>query len=72
MRRQRQKQHGLGQNLESTVRWINICRWEHAGRPCSAVTQMFRCALMAQTDFGTRCEIKNLNSFRFLEKAIDR
>ena len=23
-----------------------------------------------QTEFGTRCEIKNLNSFRFLERAI--
>jgi aspartyl-tRNA(Asn)/glutamyl-tRNA(Gln) amidotransferase subunit B len=25
---------------------------------------------MGQTEFGTRCEIKNLNSFRFLEEAI--
>ncbi|MGC4069822.1 MAG: hypothetical protein QM784_35225 [Polyangiaceae bacterium] len=24
-----------------------------------------------QTEYGTRCEIKNLNSFRFLQRAID-
>jgi aspartyl-tRNA(Asn)/glutamyl-tRNA(Gln) amidotransferase subunit B len=26
---------------------------------------------LGQTEFGTRCEIKNLNSFRFLEEAIE-
>ena len=26
---------------------------------------------MGQAEYGTRCEIKNLNSFRFLERAID-
>src|SRR5687768_731646 len=26
---------------------------------------------LGSTDLGTRCEIKNLNSFRFLERAID-
>ena len=24
-----------------------------------------------QTEFGTRCEIKNLNSFKFMQQAID-
>jgi aspartyl-tRNA(Asn)/glutamyl-tRNA(Gln) amidotransferase subunit B len=26
---------------------------------------------VGQTEFGTRCELKNLNSFRFVQKAID-
>ena len=36
----------------------------------SAATPTCRCAGTAQTKLGTRTEIKNLNSFRFVEKAI--
>ena len=56
--------------LRGLVRWIGIsdgnmqegsfrCDANVSVRPAGAVT------------LGTRCEIKNLNSFRFLEKAID-
>ena len=37
----------------------------------SAATPTFRCARRATTKLGTRCEIKNLNSFRFMEQAIE-
>ena len=30
-----------------------------------------RCAAAARRSYGTRCEIKNLNSFRFVERAIN-
>ena len=36
----------------------------------SAATRTCRCGAPAEA-LGTRCEIKNLNSFRFMEKAID-
>ena len=37
----------------------------------SAATPTSRCARLATTKLGTRCEIKNLNSFRFMEQAIE-
>ena len=37
----------------------------------SAATPTSRCAARARPEFGTRREIKNLNSFRFLQQAID-
>ena len=32
---------------------------------------MFRCDLKATDKFGTRTELKNINSFRFVERAIN-
>ncbi len=32
---------------------------------------MFQCDRKGQTKFGTRAEIKNINSFRFVERAIN-
>jgi aspartyl-tRNA(Asn)/glutamyl-tRNA(Gln) amidotransferase subunit B len=32
---------------------------------------MFRCGLGVRKELGVRAEIKNLNSFRALEKAIE-
>ena len=56
--------------LHTLVRWTGICDG-------SMQEGSFRCDANVSVrprgteTFGTRCEIKNLNSFRFLEKAID-
>jgi aspartyl-tRNA(Asn)/glutamyl-tRNA(Gln) amidotransferase subunit B len=36
-----------------------------------AATRTFRCAARAIPRLGTRCELKNLNSFRFMQQAIE-
>ena len=46
-------------------------RRQHAGREASAATRTCRCAWGRLGPLGTRCEIKNLNSFRFMQQAID-
>jgi len=55
--------------LHSLVRWIGICdgNMQEGSFRCDANVSVRR----AGGALGTRCEIKNLNSFRFLEKAID-
>ncbi|HEX6828101.1 MAG TPA: Asp-tRNA(Asn)/Glu-tRNA(Gln) amidotransferase subunit GatB [Burkholderiales bacterium] len=56
--------------LHSLVRWIDICdgNMQEGSFRCDAnVSVRHRGA----TTLGTRCEIKNLNSFRFLERAIE-
>jgi aspartyl-tRNA(Asn)/glutamyl-tRNA(Gln) amidotransferase subunit B len=55
--------HGL-------VRWIDICdgNMQEGSFRCDANVSVRPAG--ADT-LGTRCEIKNLNSFRFLERAID-
>ncbi len=56
--------------LHGLVRWIEICDG-------NMQEGSFRCDVnvsvrpMGQPEFGTRCEIKNLNSFRFIERAIE-
>ncbi len=40
-------------------------------KEASAATPTSRCAGKATAKLGTRCEIKNLNSFRFLQQAIE-
>lgn len=56
--------------LHSLVRWIGICdgNMQEGSFRCDANVSV---RPRGQEKFGTRCEIKNLNSFRFLEKAID-
>lgn len=56
--------------LHSLVRWIGICdgNMQEGSFRCDANVSVRPCG---QEKLGTRCEIKNLNSFRFLEKAID-
>ena len=56
--------------LHALVTLDRHLRRQHAGRLASAATPTSRCAGPAQP-FGTRCEIKNLNCFRFMQQAID-
>ena len=37
----------------------------------SAAMPTSRCAAVGDAELGTRCEIKNLNSFRFMQQAIE-
>ena len=56
--------------LHALVRWIDICdgNMQEGSFRCDANVSV----RPAGSDvLGTRCEIKNLNSFRFLERAID-
>ena len=46
-------------------------RRQHAGRLVPLRRQRVGAPRRAQTKLGTRAEIKNLNSFRFVEKAIN-
>jgi len=56
--------------LHSLVRWIGICdgNMQEGSFRCDANVSV---RLRGDERFGTRCEIKNLNSFRFLEQAIE-
>jgi aspartyl-tRNA(Asn)/glutamyl-tRNA(Gln) amidotransferase subunit B len=55
--------------LHSLVRWIDICdgNMQEGSFRCDANVSVRR----PGAPLGTRCEIKNLNSFRFLERAIE-
>jgi aspartyl-tRNA(Asn)/glutamyl-tRNA(Gln) amidotransferase subunit B len=55
--------------LHSLVRWIGICdgNMQEGSFRCDANVSVRK----PGAALGTRCEIKNLNSFRFLEKAIE-
>ncbi|MCB1985368.1 MAG: Asp-tRNA(Asn)/Glu-tRNA(Gln) amidotransferase subunit GatB [Burkholderiales bacterium] len=56
--------------LHALVRWIGICdgNMQEGSFRCDANVSVRPLGI---EKFGTRCEIKNLNSFRFLEKAIE-
>jgi aspartyl-tRNA(Asn)/glutamyl-tRNA(Gln) amidotransferase subunit B len=56
--------------LHSLVRWIGICdgNMQEGSFRCDANVSV---RPKGSDKFGTRCEIKNLNSFRFLERAIE-
>jgi aspartyl-tRNA(Asn)/glutamyl-tRNA(Gln) amidotransferase subunit B len=56
--------------LHSLVRWIGICdgNMQEGSFRCDANVSVRR---MGDPNLGTRREIKNLNSFRFLKEAID-
>ncbi|HEX2829903.1 MAG TPA: Asp-tRNA(Asn)/Glu-tRNA(Gln) amidotransferase subunit GatB [Burkholderiales bacterium] len=55
--------------LHGLVRWIDICdgNMQEGSFRCDANVSVRR----PGEALGTRCEIKNLNSFRFLERAIE-
>ena len=56
--------------LHSLVRWIDVCdgNMQEGSFRCDANVSV---RPMGSTVLGTRREIKNLNSFRFLQQAID-
>jgi len=55
--------------LHALVRWIEICdgNMQEGSFRCDANVSVRR----PGAPLGTRCEIKNLNSFRFLERSIE-
>jgi len=56
--------------LHTLVTWLGICdgNMQEGSFRCDANVSV---RPMGQKEFGTRAEIKNLNSFRFLEEAIN-
>ncbi|MEM7206900.1 MAG: Asp-tRNA(Asn)/Glu-tRNA(Gln) amidotransferase subunit GatB [Pseudomonadota bacterium] len=56
--------------IHSLVRYIDICdgNMQEGSLRCDANVSV---RLKGETELGTRTEIKNVNSFRFLEKAIN-
>ena len=56
--------------LHALVRWIGICdgNMQEGSFRCDANVSV---RPMGQKEFGTRREIKNLNSFRFMQQPID-
>ena len=56
--------------MHGLVRWIDICdgNMQEGSFRCDANVSV---RPVGTTELGTRCEIKNLNSFRFLERAIE-
>jgi aspartyl-tRNA(Asn)/glutamyl-tRNA(Gln) amidotransferase subunit B len=55
--------------LHSLVRWLDVCdgNMQEGSFRCDANVSV---RPRGETRLGTRCEIKNLNSFRFLQHAI--
>jgi aspartyl-tRNA(Asn)/glutamyl-tRNA(Gln) amidotransferase subunit B len=56
--------------LHALVVWLGVCdgNMQEGSFRCDANVSV---RPVGQKEFGTRCEIKNLNSFRFLEEAIN-
>ena len=56
--------------LHALVVWIGVCdgNMQEGSFRCDANVSVRKAG---DTKLGTRCEIKNLNSFRFLQQAID-
>jgi aspartyl-tRNA(Asn)/glutamyl-tRNA(Gln) amidotransferase subunit B len=56
--------------LHTLVTWIGICdgNMQEGSFRCDANVSV---RPFGQKEYGTRCEIKNLNSFRFMEDAIN-
>ena len=56
--------------MHALVVWLDVCdgNMQEGSFRCDANVSVRRAG---EPKLGTRCEIKNLNSFRFLERAID-
>ncbi|WP_338846921.1 Asp-tRNA(Asn)/Glu-tRNA(Gln) amidotransferase subunit GatB [Massilia sp. W12] len=61
---------GYARALHALVTWLGICdgNMQEGSFRCDANVSV---RPKGQKEFGTRCEIKNLNSFRFMEDAIN-
>ena len=61
---------GYARALHALVVWLGISEgnMQEGNFRCDANVSV---RPLGQKEFGTRCEIKNLNSFRFLQEAID-
>ena len=61
---------GYAKALHALVVWLGISRgnMQEGNFRCDANVSV---RPKGETKFGTRCEIKNLNSFKFLQEAID-
>jgi aspartyl-tRNA(Asn)/glutamyl-tRNA(Gln) amidotransferase subunit B len=61
---------GYAKALHALVTWLGICdgNMQEGSFRCDANVSV---RPVGQKEYGTRCEIKNLNSFRFLEEAIN-
>lgn len=61
---------GYAKTLHALVVWLGISdgNMQEGNFRCDANVSV---RPVGQKEFGTRCEIKNLNSFRFLQEAID-
>jgi aspartyl-tRNA(Asn)/glutamyl-tRNA(Gln) amidotransferase subunit B len=68
--RSAQEAVAYARELHALVRWIDICdgNMQEAQFRCDANVSV---RPRGEDRLGTRCEIKNLNSFRFLERAIE-
>jgi len=68
--RSAQEAVAYAKSLHALVRWIAICdgNMQEGSFRCDANVSV---RPKGATKLGTRCEIKNLNSFRFLERAIE-
>lgn len=68
--RSSQEAVAYAKTLHSLVRYLEICdgNMQEGSFRCDANVSV---RPVGTDKLGTRCEIKNLNSFRFLEKAID-
>jgi aspartyl-tRNA(Asn)/glutamyl-tRNA(Gln) amidotransferase subunit B len=67
--RSAQEAVAYAKTLHALVRWIGICdgNMQEGSFRCDANVSVRR----AGEKLGTRCEIKNLNSFRFMQQAIE-
>ena len=68
--RSRRRGQGLCHKLRQIMRYLGTCDGNMERGLASAPTSTSRCAGRART-FGTRCEIKNVNSIRFMGQAIE-
>ncbi|NMM27595.1 MAG: Asp-tRNA(Asn)/Glu-tRNA(Gln) amidotransferase subunit GatB [Glaciimonas sp.] len=57
-------------SLHALIMWLGICdgNMQEGSFRCDANVSV---RPLGQKEYGTRCEIKNLNSFRFMEDAIN-
>ena len=57
-------------SLHALVMWLGICdgNMQEGSFRCDANVSV---RPLGQKEYGTRCEVKNLNSFRFMEDAIN-